>query len=274
MFAFLSNFFEKEGIDLYSALPLSDCRVQKSYLLEREQIQTGSVFLFAVPYYTAACDTPGRNISAYAVSRDYHLYFQELFSRLLPLLKSSFPTERFAGFSDHSPIDERDAAAKAGLGVPGDNGLLLTNAYSSYVFIGEIITTANLGKASGKIGECLHCGRCTKACPANDDYCLSALTQAKGLLTPDQIHLLKQSKSLWGCDICQEVCPYTLRAKENKTIYTKIPYFKEEVIPILTKSTLKSMDPVTFKKRAYAWRGKEVIQRNIDLAESNQKGDS
>ena len=180
----ISQMLKERGILLCAPLSLSDCSIQKPYLLQREGIPAdGTAFLFAVPYYTAFCDDPARNISAYAVSADYHLFFRQLFDEILPILRARFPQHRFAGFTDHSPIAEVEAAVRAGLGVLGCNRLLLTKAYSSYVFIGEILTDAQTDAPAGPLRRCTACGACHSACPVSlGEGCLSALTQKKGEL--------------------------------------------------------------------------------------------
>ena len=107
------------GIDTVAPISLSALTVTRPYLLRREGIERGTAFLFAIPYYTTHCDNPARNISAYAVSRDYHLFFSALFAEILPILREKFAPHRFAGFSDHSPIAEADAAVRAGIGFFG-----------------------------------------------------------------------------------------------------------------------------------------------------------
>ncbi len=272
MFAFLSNFFEKEMIQLFAALPLSGCIITKPYLLEREGITDGTVIIMAVPYYTPACDDPMRNISAYAVSKDYHLYFQDLFTRLLPQLQVRYPHNRFAGFADHSPIAEQDAATKAGLGILGKNHLLLTEPYSSYIFLGEIITDAHLDCACLAPGYCENCGACLRACPAkNGSACLSALTQSKKL-TSEEIAYLQENSGIWGCDLCQEICPHTKKAKEKQSIYSPIPFFYSNPLPYLSSEILERMDDASFSQRAYAWRGRTVIERNLKLTDKTKKG--
>ncbi len=272
MFSFLSSFFEKKQIDCYGAIPLSACRIVKPYLLEQEGIESGSVILLAIPYYTPACDDPNRNISAYAVSKDYHFYFKKLFEELLPLLREAYPACKFAAFADHSPIDEPDAAAKAGLGIRGKNHLLITPKYSSYVFFGEIITDMELPCRAGEIKECENCGRCMSRCPFEESNgCLSALTQKKGELTASEAATILRHGSAWGCDICQEVCPHTQRARQSGSIYSPIPYFAEEPIPCLHTESLASMSEEAFSLRAYAWRKKETILRNLNLLEQSQK---
>jgi hypothetical protein len=134
----IKELLSERGILLSAPLSLADCTVQKPYLLERAGIASGTAILFAVPYYTTDCDSDASNISAYAVSRDYHLFFKELFKRILPILQSEFPENRFAGFTDHSPILEAQAAVRAGLGYWGCNHLFLTSAHSSFVFLDYI----------------------------------------------------------------------------------------------------------------------------------------
>ncbi len=269
MFANLSNFFQKNGIELYAPIPLSSCRIRKPYLLERAGIGcTGTAILFAVPYRTPACEDSERNLSAYAVARDYHAYLDSLFASLLPILQNAFPDARFVGFADHSPIDEVDAAARARLGVLGENGLLLTERYSSFVFLGGIYTNLALPTNVGEPRHCDGCGACRRACPsAGDAPCLSALTQKKGALSAAEEAMLVSHGTVWGCDVCQDVCPYTVRAMSAGTIYTKIPYFYESPIPTLTSSLIEEMTEDEFLSRAYAWRKRDTIARNLNIIE-------
>ncbi len=272
MFSFLLKFFQKNQINLVGACPLSATRIRRPYLLERVGIESGTVISFAVPYLTHAAHTAERNLSAYAVSRDYHLYFEELFQELLPLLRERYPSHRFAGFSDHSPIDEVHAAARAGLGIIGDNRLLITKEYASYVFLGEIITDALIESPEKEIETCSHCGACKKACPMTEGSpCLSSLTQKKGELTPEEVSLLARHPLIWGCDTCQEVCPHTKRTSEQGTIYTPIPYFHESPIPTLTEKVLENMSDTEFSRRAYAWRKRETVKRNLAIKEEANK---
>ena len=110
----------------------------------------------------------------------------------MPALANAFPDNKFASFTDRSPIDECDAAAKAGIGVVGKNHMLITQEYSSYVFLGEIITDAKIEcQVVKSIPEhCLGCGKCIKKCPtdcADTGMCISAVTQKKGELSDCEI---------------------------------------------------------------------------------------
>ena len=274
MFEILLNFFQKKNINLVGALPLSACRITRPYLLERANIQSGTVFMIAVPYFSRACEDKKRCISAYAVSRDYHLFFEGLFAELLPILKNQFPTFHFAAFADHSPISELHAAASAGLGVIGKNGLLLTEQYGSYVFLGEIVTDMEIACESQEIILCEDCGACSAACPSivsEKSLCLSALSQKKGTLSQEEENILRSTNTVWGCDRCQECCPYNHRAKARGSIYSPIPFFNENTRSSLSVEEIESMSDEEFSMRAYSWRGRNTILRNLRLRE---KGDT
>lgn len=266
------EYLAAHGVEKAAPVRLADCRITRGYLLERAGIADGTTLMFCVPYYTTECDNLNRNISSYAVSGDYHVFFNALFEDILPKLRKKFPKNKFAGFTDHSPIDERAAAVAAGLGVIGKNHLFLTREYSSFVFLGEIITDALLHTAPVTCGTCLDCGACLAACPVGLDgwKCLSALTQKKGTLTEAEKTTVLQNGSLWGCDRCQEVCPVTKAARKAGSLYSKIPYFQRTALAHLDTKTLAEMDEETFRHRAYSWRGREVILRNAALFEEDK----
>lgn len=95
--------------------------------------------------------------------------------------------------------------------------------------------------------------------------CLSSLTQKKGELTEIEQEMIKKYASAWGCDICQEVCPYTERALKGGSIYTNIEFFKESRTPYLTSEAIENMSDEEFLSRAYSWRGRQTILRNLKI---------
>lgn len=261
-----------EGIEHAALLPFSACRVTNARLYEREGILPSSVLIFLIPYFATQPD----NFSAYAAGEDYHLYAKGLFARLTEGLAVLFPDGAFLGVADHSPIDERDAAVRAGLGVFGKNRLLLSRAYGSYQFIGEILSTLppeRLGEvALSPFTECIGCNACLAACPTGvlrgeSTECLSAITQKKGTLTEEEKALMRALPTAWGCDECQRVCPYTREALAKGTAVTSIPYFKEHLITHLDTETLAGMYDEEFSRRAFAWRGRKTVMRNVRILE-------
>ena len=269
----ISECLLERSISLFAPIRLSDCKIIRPYLLEKAEISAdvGCAVMIAVPYVTESFGKG--NVSEYAKGPDYHIFFKQLFDTVIPCLQNAFPSARFAGFTDHSPIDEINAAALAGLGIIGRNGLLITEKYSSFVFIGELITDIQIDCHPHAIKHCENCGICISACPVGCDKsrCLSALTQKKGELTEEESALLVKFGSVWGCDICQKECPHTKEAVISKSLFTDIPFFKENTIPKLTYDAVNEMPNEEFSRRAYSWRGKQTILRNLRIIDSCTK---
>lgn len=267
----LNSELAKFNIPPASAIPLSECTVTRPYMLKRAGFDTTdgiTVCMLMIPYYVSSEKT---NISHYSKSRDYHLFFDTVCRYVTDQLKSVYPDCIIAGFADTSPINERTAAAKAGLGIIGDNGMLITEKYSSYVFIGEIITNCtDIHTSVHEIKHCPSCGKCRSVCPmlCGLGECLSHVTQKKGELTDCETEAIKKYNTAWGCDICQECCPYTEKAKAVGSIYTDIDFFKSERTEYLSSDILAGMSDEEFSQRAYSWRGRKTVMRNLNIIEN------
>lgn len=264
----LNNILISCGAANAETIYFSDCVVINEKLIHNIGFKPKAVCIGIIPYYTSYCDKE-RTVSAYALAYDYHNLIREIGEKSVGMAKSIFPHANFKFFGDHSPINEKDAAAKAGLGIIGENSLLITKEFSSYVFLFELLTDMECGKPANEISYCEKCGRCTKACPgylAGKGDCLSAITQKKGELSHNEEEMIGNNGSVWGCDICQEVCPYTKAAIQQGTIYASLPWFTNNIISIPTNDTVENSDD--FKKRAYSWRGKATILRNIQILNS------
>ena len=235
---------------------LIDCRA-KSRLPENSR----SVIVACFPYLLEKESYENINISKYAVVTDYHTVALNRLNSAAEKLREIFPDEEFAVFADNSPVPEVSAACKVGLGSRGLNTLLITEKYGSYVFIGEIVTS--LGIQCNDISEknCIGCKKCIEACPSgalaekgfDRALCLSEITQKKGILTEKEIHLMKECGCVWGCDICQDICPMN-----KKAATTPIEEFISSPMPFVDEGC-------TLENRAYEWRGRKVIERNISL---------
>ena len=218
--------------------------------------------VFAFPYKTPAAF--GGNVSCYAAVADYHRVCSALLQELCDAL-----TRRWGGvslpFVDASPFDEVGLAAACGLGVKGDNGLLITPRWGSYVFLGEIVTTLPLPPRTGPDGgECLHCGRCGQVCPGrcldagrvDAGRCLSAISQKKGARTPAEEALVARSPLLWGCDGCQLACPLNSGAED-----TFLTPFVKDCRARVSRGEIRPL----CKTRAFGFRGPRPLERNWEL---------
>ena len=259
----VEKFFKENKIEYFSALSYSDCRSVECSCDLREDFVPRSVIIYLLPYYVGGAV----NLSEYATSLDYHALLKALNARLINLLCECYPEAHFGGYGDVSPIDERDAALKCGLGILGENGLLLNEKYGSYVFIGEIISDLppeKIGAIKARdIVSCEGCGRCKSACPTGflcgNPECLSGITQRKGELSESELALMKRENTVWGCDVCQKVCPH------NKNVSkTEIEFFYKDRITTLTTTDIVAMDKKTFRTRAFAWRGTATLLRNLE----------
>ncbi len=235
---------------------LKDCRA-KSRIPQNAK----SVIVYLFPYFLGEDFYVNSNISKYAVPEDYHIIAGEYLKKIATELKNTYPENIFQCFCDNSPLNEVEIAVKCGLGVKGRNTLLINREYGSFVFIGEIVTDLELQPSLSEDRTCFSCGICEKSCPggALKEYkvavekCLSDITQLKGELTQFQIQQIKKSTSVWGCDICQNVCPMNKNIKKSP-----IPEFYENA-----KARYMSGDDIT--RRAFNWRGEAVINRNFKI---------
>ncbi len=168
---------------------------------------------------------PGRNlpeednykISKYAYGKDYHFIIKEKLTLLIEFIKTEAGEINARAFTDSAPVLDRAWAARAGLGWIGKNTNLITKKQGSFFFIGEIITDLELEYDEKRIEN--YCGTCTKcidACPtgALQPYqvdarnCISFLTIENKEETISPEFKGKFEDWIFGCDICQDVCPW------------------------------------------------------------------
>lgn len=231
------------------------------------------VFVAAFPYF--AGNEPG-NLSYYARGEDYHRVLTRRLSAAAEQLKKAWPEHTFLPGADNSPLDERQCARLAGVGVIGRHGLVMVEPYGSWVFLGTILTDLPLPSAPEPAPDCIGCGACVRACPGgalrtqpfDENRCLSALTQKKGALTEEEEKLLRAHPLIWGCDICQQVCPYNREARRS-SLEELTGTAEHPTISSLSEEDLEGLSNRTFREkygeRAFAWRGPAVLRRNLEL---------
>jgi epoxyqueuosine reductase len=186
---------------------------------------TRSVFCVALSYNPEPEHYPlleKHPISCYAWGKDYH----EVLGEKLKILSDHLTQELSPGakakwYVDTGPVLERSYAAQAGLGWIGKNTLLLNKKFGSFLFLGEILTDAELAFEEPVENLCKTCTACLEACPVgaleapgllNANKCISYLTLEHRSDFPENIQL---HGYLAGCDLCQTVCPYNARAPEG-----------------------------------------------------------
>jgi len=208
---------------------------------------------------------------------DYHIVLREKMEKLCDYIKTIDSNLKYKAIVDTSKLDDRYIAYKAGLGFYGKNSLLINEKYGSYIFLGIILTNLELAIDNPINITCIKCNKCINACPSkaiNDiglldsRKCLSYITQKKGILTSDEIALM--NNCIYGCDICQRVCPYNI--KNDNPIHEE---FKPVGIEFINVTEYKQLTNKQFKniygKLAGYWRGKKIIERNINILKDKIK---
>ncbi len=230
-----------------------------------------SIIVCLFPYYVG--DVNNSNISKYTYSIDYHIIIKNKLNKIARYLKENIPDFKYMCFTDKGPLVDRYLAYISGLGYYGLNGNIINDTYGSYVFIGYIINNYPFIPDNPLDKSCLNCNACIDQCPANailpnygfnPKLCISYLSQKKTNLTPNETVIFKANKKVFGCDICQEVCPHNINIP--KTI---ISDFTQDLIFQLNEEEIKLLSNKQFKNnygnRAFAWRGKNIILRNFEL---------
>jgi epoxyqueuosine reductase len=184
-----------------------------------------SILVVGLNYYQHAPEAPSSagRIARYAWGRDYHKLLGKRLRRISRRLEERYPSERFRNFTDATPLAERYYAERAGIGFQGRNTLLISSQYGSWFLIGEVLSTRHFppsDPAEGRHGACpASCRKCIEVCPTGALYephridaslCISYLTiEHKGSI-PEELRPLMDNW-LFGCDLCQEVCPLNAR---------------------------------------------------------------
>lgn len=233
-----------------------------------------SVITLLMNYYPSAtqnAETP--KIARYAWGTDYHYVIRERLNNLLEWINSEIGAVEGRGFVDSAPVLERSWAVRSGQGWIGKNGNVLTRRAGSYFFIATLITDLDLvPDAAFATDHCGTCTRCIDACPTqailsptevDGSKCISYLTiELKDELIPAGLEG-KMDGWMFGCDVCQEVCPWNRFSKPTtEQGFTPIP----EILN-LSRGEWEAMTEETFNKllknsplKRSKWKG---IQRNV-----------
>jgi len=212
-------------------------------------------------------------ISKYAFGKDYHEVIKSKLNNFLFMLQEKIGDIHGRGFVDSAPVLERTWAQRSGLGWIGRNGNLITKQQGSFFFVATLITDLELLYDDPFAKDyCGTCRRCLDACPTNaildnkvinGSSCISYFTiELKDMLIPDEMKG-KFQNWMFGCDICQDVCPWNRFSKPAaEAAFTPVP----EILNLSTKEW-ENITEETFKnifKESPLKRAKfKGIQRNL-----------
>lgn len=255
-----------------------DKRLDPTLLVEGSK----SVVSLMYNYYTDAKqkDPHAPKISTYAYGEDYHFVIKEKLKEFIHRIQEEIGRVEGRIFVDSAPVLERAWAKKSGLGWIGKNSLLINKSKGSFFFLAELIIDLELD-ADGPIKD--YCGTCTKcidSCPTdaivNDKVvdgskCISYLTiELKEEVIPKEFKG-KMENWMFGCDICQDVCPWNRFSRENN----EPAFHPSDLLLNLTETDWIELDEqlfqVLFKKSPVKRTKFKGLKRNIQFIKPSQK---
>jgi epoxyqueuosine reductase len=241
-----------------------------------------SIIVLGMNYYTSPTvpeTSPGHGwISRYAWGQDYHTVLGDKLQALVAFIRAiEGPDVQARWYVDTGPILERELAWRAGLGWPGKNTNLINRQVGSWLFLGAILLDRELVYDAPATAHCGTCTRCLIACPTralvapgvlDARRCISYLTiELRGSIPHDLRPLL--GTHIFGCDICQAVCPWNRQAPESSepAFLPRAGFAAPELMPLLRLSDEEFLarfrgSPITRAKR----RG---LLRNVAVALGN-----
>lgn len=302
---FLKKAAEEEGIELFGVVPPEPSDMKEifmkwlalgyhgdmKYMERKERLDprkimenVKSIAVFGLNYYKKLdfSDAPCQGIiSLYAVRRDYHRVFEKKLKRIVRKLKAHQKRDfSYKIYVDYGPIFEKELGVWAGFGFIGKNSMLINDKLGTFFFLGEILLDLEIEKT--KFNPPLRCGSCTRcidACPTgaiveerliDSRRCISYLTiEKKGVIEKELRE--KIGNFVFGCDLCQIVCPYNskkLQEKEDEDFPVLLErsypleelYFKEE-------ESFKNF----FKGTPILRTKREGLARNVAIAIGNSR---
>jgi len=267
-----------------------DLRLEPSRLMEGAV----SCLMVADLYHTRAeeqlkedDDEPRGKIARYARGLDYHEEMKKRLHTLADELRMSHPGEEFRAFVDTAPVLERELAQRAGLGWIGKHTLLIHPRVGSYMLLGGVMTTMRLpsDERARVTDHCGTCTRCIEACPTqaisersvDATRCISYLTiERRGAI--DAALADRLSGWIYGCDICQEVCPHNSARSEGADVGVRHGAYepRRESLRLLdvlgwteddrraefSKSAMKRATLAMMKRNAILLAGDELAKRD------------
>ena len=253
----------------YGTTPMTNADIETRVNPAKTMPEAKSIIVCLFPYANGGGGA--ENVSKYARIPDYHRVVGAYLDKICNFIKEKEPNCRLMPYADNGPLADKYVAYLAGVGFFGKNTLLINKTYGSFCFIGYIITDLPLKADKPLDQHCQDCGACKNACPGKaigEEYdfcvqnCVSFITQTK-TINEKQKKILASQPYVYGCDLCQDVCPH------NRDIpKTPIPEFAIPALHKLEKTDVESFSGREFKRQyasyPFSWCGKEAVLKNFD----------
>ncbi len=202
------------------------------------------------PVLAGAPPSPAGRIARYALGTDYHVALRDRLEALAAELRDSGLPAGEVAYVDDRPLAERALAARAGMGWIGKNSNLLTHARAgSWVFLGALLTSAELPTDEPVRTSCGSCTRCVSGCPTgaivapqtiDARLCISYLTiEHPGVLNEWEASAI--GDWIFGCDVCQEVCPVNAAAEDDGPLLVPLVPLIEWLLPMGSRAFARAV---------------------------------
>jgi epoxyqueuosine reductase len=247
----------------------------------RTVIATATVYNTDRPYSTECADRGRAQIARYAWGDDYHDVIGARLEALLAWMREAAPAPFEArAYVDTGPVQERVYARHAGIGWIGKNTCVINPQLGSWIFLGEIICSLPLEIDAPSLDQCGTCTLCLEACPTSaivapgvldSTRCISYLTIEHRGDVPPALHESIGSH-VYGCDICQEVCPWNMTAPRSNDRAWQ-PRAAWDAVDLATLATRDDTELAAAMRGSAMQRAKTPgLRRNIQIALSNSQG--
>ncbi len=252
-----------------------DKRLNPALLVEGA---TSVVSLLYNYYSTESLTGAPYKIAKYAYGEDYHDVIKVKLRELSHYINENFGEQTQRSFIDSAPVMERFWAQNSGLGWIGKNSCLISRKHGSFLFIAEIITSLELEYDVPLNEYCGTCRKCIDSCPThaisetrtvNSHQCISYQTIENHAEIPSELKG-KFADNIFGCDICQDVCPWNKKAH----VHSEPLFSLKKEVQEMTKEGWNNLDEANFRsifKKSAVKRTKfKGLQRNIRFVRINQ----
>jgi epoxyqueuosine reductase len=247
----------------------------------RTVIVTATVYNTDRPYSTECSDPEQAQIARYAWGDDYHDVVSARLDALVEWMHETSPEPVEArAYVDTGPVQERVYAQHAGIGWIGKNTCVINPQIGSWVFLGEIICSLPLAVDAPSLDQCGECTLCLEACPTHaivapgvldSTQCISYLTIEKRGAIPAPLQPAIGSH-VYGCDICQEVCPWNqLAPRSDDPAWQPRPTWDRVDLTTLAQATHEELSAALVGSPMRRTKH-EGLRRNIAIALANARG--
>ncbi|HEY2321653.1 MAG TPA: tRNA epoxyqueuosine(34) reductase QueG [Thermoanaerobaculia bacterium] len=237
-----------------------------------------SVIVLLVPYSSERPNAPkgalSDHIARYALGDDYHDVLDRILRTLEDEIARVAPGTKTWRYADTGPLSDRSFAAQAALGWIGKNGMLIHEEHGSYFFVGTLLTSLDNDLRAGEVADrCGACTRCLDACPTHailpNRTVDSALCISYATIEHRGAFNIETAGNAFGCDICQEVCPWNAAPPEPHPSFLPRDEYRATPVTDLLKFTQTDFSSL-FRKSAIKRAKLAGMKRNVEALQNGR----